>query len=588
MTVTHSAVSTKELSLQKNLGVVIQSNHLQHLIEELKKRVNKTKPQKIAVLVENSAIKNFLQKNLDSYAGLDFTEPAQFDPLLRYVIDKELADVFHLYAKFGHEALEEWLEQASLEASLYKQHVRRSVPIRATQVHLFHPTYLPKWYLDPLLRRSKGIDLFIYILSPSPLFLLDLVQEKHLLQDRLNGAYLEDQYRLLAHLIPYKLPLLKSAEFFAQSTVDGYIEPTGASSLIDLKKNLFHQKNILLHQDATLAVIAAKTRLEEVENCFHYIYTLLQTHPCISPSDVTIFADLKEYAPILEIVFADKIALQIDQVSYARFDPSIKNFLRLFELIEGVWTLVKLKPLFLSDELAEWLEYAGFSCGFDNAHQKNTLKVHEATGKSFMEVFDHLIASALSSAEERVAIFPISLVQPLITTKEQLESLHAASQMIRSLQAPLENWFIVLKEFFLKFLPFTERHPFFDEWNSYQPLMDATVRDFPFIRQLFYDLFDSMKGPLLLNEGDRVIASNLKEGAILPNRVFYVLGMGIDQFPSYKELSCLYCLKRYPPPQGLIDRYRFLELILHADERLICSYSSSAPSTILEEIFRNV
>lgn len=170
MTLPHLSESTKELFASQNLGTIIQSNHLQYLIEELKKRLTSGFPQKRSVLIETSSIKNFLKRELECFAGIDFVEPAQFDPFLRYRIDKELADLFHLYAKFGGEELENWLKIPSLEADLYRQHVRRSVPIRASEVHVFHPTYLPKWYLDPLLRRSKNIKLFFYILSPSPYF----------------------------------------------------------------------------------------------------------------------------------------------------------------------------------------------------------------------------------------------------------------------------------------------------------------------------------------------------------------------------------------------------------------------------------
>jgi hypothetical protein len=64
--------------------------------------------------------------------------------------------------------------------------------------------------------------------------------------------------------------------------------------------------------------------------------------------------------------------------------------------------------------------------------------------------------------------------------------------------------------------------------------------------------------------------------------------MGIDEFPGHRPLSMLYQLPKYPPSQGMIDRYQFLELLLAAKERLIFSYSQEAPSTILEEIFRPV
>ncbi|MFZ4773383.1 MAG: hypothetical protein ACOYK9_05275 [Chlamydiia bacterium] len=570
MTLPHLKESSKELLILSNLGFVTQSNHIDHLIEAFKKNIDNSSPKKISILVETSAIKSYLKEKLTNYAGIDFTEPAQFDPFLRYRIDKELAEVFHLYAKFGDTALDEWLDSPSPERDLYKEHVRRGVPLRAEEIHLFHPTYLPKWYLDPLLHRNAKIKLFVYILSPSPLFLFDLVKEKHLQQDPLAGAYIEDQYRLLANLVPYKLPLLKAAEHFALKMDDAFVEPVGHTSLSVLKRNLYFQQTAPIEPDASLCVIEAATVLEEAENCFAFIYELLKNHPDMGPSDITILADLKIYGPLLELTFEDKIALQIDQVPIFRFDPSIKKFFRLFSLFDSLWTLAELKALFIEEPLDSWLEAAGFSFGYD----------------AFLVTFENLMDRMVNEPIEGVPHFPISLASPLIGLADTLKALHQEIYSLKKLEAPLEIWLERLKDFFCRYLEVFDDHPFFSELLNYQPLMSEELKDFNFIRQLLFDLFESLKGPILLNNGDRVRASNIKEGAILPNRVLFVLGMGLKKFPGSRPLSSLYQLKKSPPAQGVIDRYKFLEILLNANERLIFSFSESAPSTLIEEIFR--
>jgi exonuclease V gamma subunit len=588
MTLPHLSQSSKDLFAPGNLGTIIQSNHLQYLVEELKKRLSGDCLKKTSVLVETSSVKNYLKKELTSYAGVDFVEPAQFDPFLRYRIDKELAEVFHLYAKFGGEELENWLKTPSFEADLYRQHVRRSVPIRAIELHVFHPTYLPKWYVDALLKRPSKVKLFFYILSPSPLFLLDLVQEKHLLQNVLGQAYVEDQFRLLANLIPYKLPLFKTLEKYAEDSVDLFFEPLGHSSLATLKRNLYHQKIEALEPDASLNVLPSLTPLDEVKNCFAHLYTLLEVNKDLKPSDITIFADLKKYGPLLELVFEDKLALQIDQVPFFRFAPDMKRFYRLFQLIDGPWTLATLKTLFISEEIVVWLEHVGFQSGFNPSHQKIFGYSKEELGKSFVECFENLIDRMVYSPNDQQPPFPISLGLPLLETYDRLESLYKETLFLKTLKAPLDIWLERLRDFFCNHLGVFESHDFFKEWSSYQPLLTEEMCDFSLIRQIFYDLFESLKGPLLLNEGDCIRASNLKEGAILPNKVLFVLGMGLEDFPGYRHLSMLYRLEKFPPSQGMIDRYKFLEILLAAKERLLFSYSTKAPATLLEEIFRPI
>ena len=588
MTLPHLTQSKKDLFTPSNLGTVIQSNHLEHLVAELKKRLTFDFPQKTSVLVETASIKNFLKKELENYAAIDFVEPAQFDPFLRYRIDKELAEVFHLYAKFGGEELENWLKIPSIEADLYRQHVRRSVPIRALELHVFHPTYLPNWYIDALLKRPSNVKLFFYILSPSPLFLMDLVQEKHLLGDLLQQSYIEDQYRLLANLIPYKLPLFKTFEKYGASSIDLFSEPLGNSGLKKLQKNLYLQQNEPIEPDPSLNVIPGLSPLDEVKNCFAHLYTLLETNTDLKPSDITIFADLKKYGPFLELVFDDKLALQIDQVPLFRFAPEVKQFYRLFQLIDSPWTLDSLKSLLIADEIAVWLEDQGFRLGFNPAHQKLFCGSNLDLGTSFVECFEALMDRMVLSPKGQIPPFPISLGLPLLETYERLESLYKETLLFKSLKAPLNIWLERLRSFFCNHLGVFETHDFFKEWSGYQPLVTEEEVDFSFVRQIFYDLFESLKGPLLLNEGDSIRVSNLKEGAILPNKVLFVLGMGLEDFPGYRHLSMLYRLEKFPPPQGMIDRYKFLEILLAAEERLLFSYSSEAPSTLIEEIFRPV
>lgn len=588
MTLSHLSESAKELFAPQNLGTIIQGNHIQYLIEELKKRLTIGFPQKRSVLVETSSIKNFLKTELETFAGIDFVEPAQFDPFLRYRIDKELAEVFHLYAKFGGEELENWLKTPSLEADLYRQHVRRSVPLRASEVHLFHPTYLPKWYLDPLLRRSKNIKLFFYILSPSPLFLMDLIQEKHLMGDLMGQAYVEDQYRLLANLIPYKLPLFRLVEKYATTVLDVFQEPLGTSSLSKLKHNLYHQQSLPIEPDASLNILASTSAYEEVKNCFLHLYTLLDYNTNLKPSDITIFADLKKYGPLLELIFQDKLALQIDQVPLLRYNREVKQFYRLFQLIDGPWTLPSLSSVFFTKELAHWLKDGGFTLGFNPQHQKEFTNSIDPCGGSFVEVYEKLLDKMAFFKDEDTPPFPISLGQSLLEAHDRLRSFYEDTLFLKTFEAPLDIWLDKLKIFFCNYLNVFDSHDFFKEWTNYQPLVSEEVHQFCFIRQLFYDLFESLKGPLELNQGDMIRASNLKEGAILPNKVLYVLGMGIDEFPGHRPLSMLYQLPKYPPAQGVIDRYQFLEILLAANERLIFSYSQEAPSTILEEIFRPV
>ena len=588
MTLPQFTQSSKDLFTPAKLGTILQSNHLQHLIEELKKRLSSGFLKKTSVLVETSYIKNYLKKELGSYAGVDFVEPAQFDPFLRYRIDKELAEVFHLYAKYGGEELENWLKIPSVEADCYRQHVRRSVPIRATELHIFHPTYLPKWYLDALLRRSPKVKLFFYVLSPSPLFLFDLVQEKHLLQDVCNQAYIDDQFRLLANLIPYKLPLFKTLEKYSESAIDLFLEPRGNTSLKKLKRNLYNQTKEPLEPDASLNSIPSLSPLDEVKNCFTHLYTLLEVNNDLKPSDITIFADLKKYGPLLELVFADKLALQIDQVPLFRFAPEVKKFYRLFQLIDGPWTLASLRTLFIPDELCTWLEHVGFYQGFYPEHQKIFSDTKGDLGKSFVECFEKLLDRLVFSSNGLTPSFPVSLGFPLLETYDRLESLYNDTLFLKNFQAPLDRWLERLQEFFCQHLGVLPSHDFFKEWLGYQPLVSEEECNFSFIRQIFYDLFESLKGPLLLNEGDCIRASNLKEGAILPNKVLFVLGMGLEDFPGYRQLSMLYRLEKFPPTQGMIDRYKFLEILLAAEERLLFSYSAKAPSTLLEEIFRPV
>lgn len=515
----------------------------------------------------------------------------------------ELTSLFFLYGQYGKELFEEspidW-QQAILQ-KLFVQGPRR-MPVQTLSeskpgpIICFGIDDLPPPLWDFLFRSPS---LSLYLFSPCADFWDDLCSDKerrHLYRlwkkrktteasrEQLD-AYLRDAPPLLANWGKLGRETLKILDRFEWQAEEVY-PPLEADSLLKkVQSSLLHFQTHPKEVDNSIQVfLTGSSRLKEIECLREEILRLK-----IPYHEISVLApNIEPYVPLIEFVFKD-IPYRISGFDIAPQSSFRQGLVRILHLACGRWAAEDLLALFETaafyrkqgwdgdtlDAFRKWIEYARIKWGLDASHKNQVLA--ETIGKtadgagSWEQGLDRLLDAI-------VYLVPLQIdpdeLEKFIDLIQQLTKLSLRGE--KTLAAWADSLEQIANEFLLANLEDEADAAAYGSFSHFlrslrecggESLFPCAVIQRLLARPAF--------GQIHASHLHAVRFMPLEEGALLPARALFLIGMDEESFPHVKIGSSLDLLKRQgvavPDPADR-DRYLFLEALFSAQEFLRISY----------------
>ena len=496
------------------------------------------------------------------------------------------------------------------------------------QIFVFLPSALPPPHLQFLRMLGERLPVTLYLFNPAEGDWFD----RDSLQHRLREATPQERPRDDDALLNLRHPLLDAYARGCRDTIagvldltEGQIEETGfavpepETLLRALQRSLVADgpgsTPVTFAGDPSLQVHRCHGKMREVEILRDQLLACFEQMPGLQPRHIQVqVADLNEYAPYIEAVFAavhpgakDTIPFAIADRVAAGESRIAEAFRQLLELSDSRFPATRLLELLRCDgiarrfgfapedigEVGRWLNLAGIRWGRDRHHRKEKSAADFAEETTWTYGLDRLfLGYALgqeplpAAAEPRV--IPCDLVEG--DRAIQLGSLARFYERLvdfaefSAVPHPLAEWAARLEKL-LDDLLVSDNETYRDigvlksairllrtsgaAADFARPVPIAVARDF-----LTGQLAETAGGSDLIRNA--VLFSSLRPGSSTPRRVQGLLGMGDTLFPRMANRPA-YDVLRETRRMGdrsatIEDRQAFLEVLLNARERLLILY----------------
>jgi exodeoxyribonuclease V gamma subunit len=527
----------------------------------------------------------------------------------------------------------------------------QSIP-SVSRVHIFGLSSLPSKYLDFFDKTSS----FYYFLSPCEMFWEDLYTDKErvFLEKIWEGKkvrfqvrqqmsfYLRERNSLLANWGKAGRSLLRNLgirECYIEEDYDSPLQ-AGSSLLKQLQSQLLmlespEHKSKISENDESLLCVSATSKLREVEVLLEMLYGIMgSANESIQPKDVLVLCpSLESYLPYIHMVFgaeACKLPYSIHGLPLHLASESIQAMEYLFSFCHRRFDLDSILKWFSWPNVQQklgwdarhvhlierWFKKARLLWGIDLEQKKQFLDLsNEENGLFYQgtweEAFDRLLIglalnldTAILTEKEIPDPWPLSIVE--WTEAEFL------GELIHVLTCLKEDLKPILKQ----------EEKTFSEWaslavrmidvyfvnGSYEQGMKEEIQrldqhlrknqapiSFDSFHRALIGLFGRKKESFHSTALNAVKFSPLEHGNAYPAKVVYLLGCDEGAFPRSQVISCLEEteMPKEMPSSIEMDRYLFLETMIHARQHLILSYQRMSwtdqkiqnPSLLIQELF---
>ncbi len=547
-------------------------------------------------------------------------------------LSEELAELFLQYSRFGGEFLQKWIAEEGWQQFLWKRcffpqthwiplsDALQDAPAAPFALYLFHFSALSR----PLLSFFNRCCATYFLFSPSPLFWGDFCSGREraflhrtLVRQGIKGeqrneidTLLDEQNSLLANFS-------KGGRDFQNMLIDEEILTEERYVKGGKKKEtLLHklQNEISQNQqqegkaaDSSIQIHAAKSRLHEVEIFYEKLVNLF-TETSLQPREILVLApDISMYLPYFQLVFGLNTSLSFadEDLPKAQKSDPIQGINLLVEICKRRFDVSSIFELFAFPPFAKkfdleasmplyrhWIEQANIRWGVDTEMRRHFLKGEAEDEGTWEEGFGRLLFGLAALASEEEISFSIPSLE-----KNEIEKLGLLIKLIRNLKrdlAPmieerrmpatlwLDHLVMLLENYFTFDSQQRELHRELSILAEgcrkiEEPLPFASV-----IKVLQRELSQKKRSSFQGAQIDLIRFGNLQEGAALPAKALFLLGMEEGVFPRNQRSHSLSALSFDPqgknvPSQADEDRYLFLQLLLCASDFFILSFVSLSP-----------
>ncbi|MBU6446389.1 MAG: exodeoxyribonuclease V subunit gamma, partial [Verrucomicrobia bacterium] len=545
------------------------------------------------ILVPNGGVRQWLlleiAKRKGIAMGLRVLEPGQFFPSSKSSLDlfcsvydalpAQAALVSYLDGKPKRR-----LELTAQLASLFAKYEQYGPLLKTDdwQTELFHTLVKPQDtpitepifcfgidFLTPLqwkaLSTAPALSLFLF--SPCTEFWEDLCsdRERKAWQKRNKKITIpREGPRHLANWGRLGRITLKTLDDFAAEELYTPVEPTSLLKQIQVDLLLFQETKDPKQDDSIAVLQTGSSRLAEIEALKEEILRLDVPYHEIS----VLAPDLEPYIPLIKYVFGEEIPYRIEKMESSQ--SSFKQgLLRLLKLGSGRWSAEDILSLFetpsfyrkkgwdaeVLETFRSWIETIQIDWGLNDAHQRtvlqDTLGALETAGHFSWETgLDRLL-------ETLVYLKPMQINPDLF--EEFLEALTELQTLCVTGTKTLSEWADTLQKAEGWFKADSDEDT--NAQTHFHNLLlemrqSAHLTQFPFEvvhHFLTKPCYSQCNGAQL----HAVRFAPLEEGAILPARALFLIGMDEMSFPRVALRSSLDLLQGKIPSQKDFDRYTF-------------------------------
>jgi len=517
-----------------------------------------------------------------------------------------LATYFFRYKTFGKPDLPAWQEELYAKLPwVFPSEFRGKVA--HWNVHLFGFSFLPK----SIFAFFEKLGAQFYLLSPCAIFWGDFYSEKELAA--LGRGVSENQLDLFAQAFEDQNPLLanlgkvgRQCQLIVEDvpSQEYYREYKEKSSLRTVKQALLEGSAAKPAADESIAFVSASDRYREVEILKDHLIALFEKKE-IEPKDVQVFVpNLEAYAPFFEAVFEE-----FDHTTLApqRERQAFDQLIALPKERFSKESILKLLP-HLCDSLdlgavKRWIEAAEIKWGFSKEQRRSFYlrdlpeeEIHNVASRgTWQDGFRRLILGLWQLGDETCPAISMTEIEEfnrfytmLCDLAEDLSPLFDGTKWtiptwLRYLACLMESYFLIDPghELYKELLRLAAKTDHLDEH----------LVCFEGIERVLSQKKMQLQNPPHLQS---IRFASLSDGCILPSKVIAFLGMEEEAFPRGEESASLYFGEReYRPKQIDLDKYLFLQGILHAEEHLFCSYirdeeGKRGASLLLQELMGQI
>ncbi len=537
-----------------------------------------------------------------------------------------LSSLFFRYGRYGEALFKKRSDPDWQEKILQKLFVEgpwrlpiqqlKEAPPPSDPVHCFGVDALPPAFWEFLFRAPA---LCIYSFSPCAEYWGDLstVGEKRALLKKKKVS--AETRRKLEEFFKEAPPLLASWGKLGRETnriLDGYetvekeayADSDDGSLLKRIQNGILSFENpgvkFRAEDESLLVLQTGSSRLREVEILRDQI--LKEAGRGVLYQEMSVLApDIEPYIPLIEFVFTEaQIPYRIQGYDLGRQSSFYQGLLRLLKLAGGRWGAEEVLTLFETpsfykkqgwdeeqrERVRTWVRESGIDWGKDEGHRRTALR--ETVGaESGLErgTWEHGLDRFL---DDWVFLFPEG--RRLEIEAESFAALLALYESLKSDLAEFKNE-ASLHVWAERLEMTADRHLSLDLEDeadtSFYSAFQRVIRDlrkadlqlggipFPF-EALQRFLSRSFPGQIHASQLHAVRFAPLDEGALIPAKALFLIGMDEESFPRQPMHSSLDLLRKEKisvPESAEQDRYLFLQALFAASDSVRISYGHLSP-----------
>ncbi|MEW6521060.1 MAG: exodeoxyribonuclease V subunit gamma [Thermodesulfobacteriota bacterium] len=343
------------------------------------------------------------------------------DPLKRFQLAEQLADLFDQYIIYRPDLIAAWengSEEGGWQALLWRrftarhggmhraallarflQAMRHGAPAGLpSRITLFGISSLPPFHLEIFDVLSAQLPVNLFFLNPCRHWWGDIVPEKDITRRLVRSGkgaaalYLESGNALLAsmgHIARDFLVLLQERDCLEE---DLFAEPEGDSLLASIQRDILELScSAYGEADDSLLIHACHSPMREVEALQDHLLALFDADPSLSAADVIVMApDIETYSPLVQAVFGLErdhphfIPFSLADKSAGTDSPLLDAFFALLELAGGRYAARDIVNLLANplvsrrfqlsaadgERIRQWVSELGIRWGRDGRHRQ--------------------------------------------------------------------------------------------------------------------------------------------------------------------------------------------------------------------------
>ncbi len=631
----------KELGIAAHIKFLFPGQFLKHIQQHTAEESDPWNPD-----VLTWRILNFIQQG-------HFPEIKQYTQhhatgVKAFQLAKSLSETFDKYRLYRPQQVQEWLsgqhdKKTHWQIALFQQLAAETDPFLTQnalreslndaqqglpeRAYIFGMSSLAPYYLESLSLLTKNIDISLYSLSPSHLYIGDLVSKKYLHQLSDAGLVAAEQHYDIGNSLIAQCGM-NACEF--QILLDSaganihdieWQDPNDKTLLQRMRQdmyyvrepgvdNAFHQ---LAADDRSIQFHNCHSPLRELETLRDFIIRSIKQDPSIQAGDIIVMSPKPElYAPYIDAVFnymqdGNELPISFADQHHSKTQSLIDTFLACCACISGRLTVQEVLDLlqapciqerwgFAQDDLgalSSLINEAGILWGRDATHREE-LGLGHYDDFTWQRGLQRLLMSLLHGHDDgqiepyraclplsNIENFDSSLVQKLIQICNALLTLHQRCSYTKH----AAEWQTLL----LKVLDFIAaenessasgleklRTAITQTFNTIQTVNPDLELSSEMVLQHVHGLCQQQTDAMGFYDG-RITFSGLKPMRSIPFKVICLIGMNENEFPRHNkewDLDLYGTEERRIGDRDLNheDRQLFLEVILSCKDILYVSY----------------